>query len=261
MDSVSRFTETVQNYVKYRPNYPPELFHFLLEQYSAGSNNGDRTICDLGAGTGIFTRQLGEFQIGTKIFAIEPNDSMREAAISDEAKNPTPIIEYLKGTAESTGLPSRSVDGVLGAQCFHWFDLEKTIKEIDRIAKPGSFCAAIWNDRVSTGFNEDLERILRRESSSYPKLKRPNDTIQELKQRIPRGQEKQIEYNQPLTLEGLQGRMASTSYVTHGVVNKKAFNEMLAVAFKKHQKNGLIDMVYKTRVFWWRTPTSPGAKL
>jgi ubiquinone/menaquinone biosynthesis C-methylase UbiE len=256
LDSVARFTVTVGDYVKYRPGYPIELFRYLASQFS---NNVD--VAELGAGTGIFTRQLANVGFVRKIYAVEPNDNMRSAAEKERNFGEQRIV-YRKGTAENTGLPSHSVDGVLGAQCFHWFDLGLTLAEINRIAKPGSNCYAIWNDRVNHDFNNDLERVLFAFSKPYPSLKRPDGTILDLKRLIPSGEEITFESNQEMDLRGLIGRMASTSYVAHGVADKISFNNELAKIFEKYQKGGKVIMEYKTRVFHWRTPsTSNQARL
>jgi hypothetical protein len=31
-DNVNRFTKTVENYIKYRPSYPAEIYSFLVQQ-------------------------------------------------------------------------------------------------------------------------------------------------------------------------------------------------------------------------------------
>ncbi len=70
-DNFSRFTDRVDNYVKYRPTYPKEVIDTLRQQ---GINDG-HLIADIGAGTGIFTKIL--LENGFKVVAVEPNDKMR----------------------------------------------------------------------------------------------------------------------------------------------------------------------------------------
>jgi len=259
VDSVERFTATVADYVKYRPGYPDELFSFLQSVTTASSSlrSTERVqieVVELGAGTGIFTRQLAAKAFVKRICAVEPNDSMRQAAVNEHFSSGDVNVSYVQGTAERTGLPSASADIVLGAQCFHWFDLSKALPEIERIGRPGAWCFAIWNDRVEEGFNRSLERILLEFSKPYATLRRPDGTIQDLKHRIPSGTEVAFDYKQDLPLESLIGRMASTSYVTHGVDDMKSFNAALTEAFHRHQRAGVIEMLYQTRVFYWRLP-------
>ena len=59
----------------------------------------------MGAGTGIFTALLARrlAPLGGAVFAVEPNDDMRDAGIRHcEA---LPNVAFLPGTAENTGLP------------------------------------------------------------------------------------------------------------------------------------------------------------
>ena len=44
-------------------------------------------------------------------------------------------------------MPDRSVDVVVAAQCFHWFDLDRALPEIARVLKPGGRLALVWNLR------------------------------------------------------------------------------------------------------------------
>jgi precorrin-6B methylase 2 len=76
MDSKQRFSDRVENYVKYRPSYPKEAVDFL---YADLGMNQHSIITDIGAGTGIFTELL--LERGSRVIAIEPNMEMRNAAI------------------------------------------------------------------------------------------------------------------------------------------------------------------------------------
>src|SRR3984885_881991 len=102
-DPTKRFSDRVENYIKYRPSYPREVLSYLANKckLTAGS-----AIADVGSGTGIFCALL--LAQGYKVYAVEPNESMQEAAIrqfgSDE--NFVPIA----GTAEGTTLPASFVD-------------------------------------------------------------------------------------------------------------------------------------------------------
>jgi 16S rRNA A1518/A1519 N6-dimethyltransferase RsmA/KsgA/DIM1 with predicted DNA glycosylase/AP lyase activity len=75
MDSKKRFSNRVENYIKYRPSYPKEAINFL---YVNLGFNEKSIIADIGSGTGIFTKLL--LERGSKVVAIEPNKEMRNAA-------------------------------------------------------------------------------------------------------------------------------------------------------------------------------------
>jgi ubiquinone/menaquinone biosynthesis C-methylase UbiE len=244
LNPLTRFTATVPNYIKYRPNYPLELFNVLKTKYSSTSA---LNIVEFGAGTGIFTRQLHD-NLQCKIIAIEPNDAMRKAG---EEENGSRNVQFMKAPAENTGLTKGSSQGVVAAQAFHWFELDKVVPEINRICVPGSFCAAIWNDRTDEGINIDIERLLHQFSSSYPSMRRIEDTIIDLKARIPSGEEMSFKHQQVMDLDGFIGRLLSASYITHGVDDKEKFVQALKTTFDNHQKDGLVTSHYRCRMFHW----------
>lgn len=74
-ETTHRFADRVDNYVKYRPHYPKEMFDFLLSENIITSTS---VIADIGSGTGISTEPF--LKMNLKVFAVEPNKEMREAA-------------------------------------------------------------------------------------------------------------------------------------------------------------------------------------
>jgi len=105
----------VADYVRYRPRYPRELLDWLSE--TIGFAPAWR-VADVGSGTGIFAELL--LENGNEVFAVEPNDGMREEAEASLAHFPN--FHSVNGTAEATTLPDHSVNLVTAAQAFHWFD-------------------------------------------------------------------------------------------------------------------------------------------
>jgi hypothetical protein len=49
MDSIERFSSRAENYVKYRPSYPPALLEFMTAELHL---TPAAAIADVGAGTG-----------------------------------------------------------------------------------------------------------------------------------------------------------------------------------------------------------------
>ena len=111
-----RFSDRVENYVKYRPTYPAKVIDTLRQHCSLDS---DAVIADIGAGTGIFTDLL--VRRGFQVLAVEPNDEMRNAAEFRFANEPR--FRSLAGTSERSGLADGSIDLITVAQAFHWFSL------------------------------------------------------------------------------------------------------------------------------------------
>ena len=64
-----------------------------------------------------------------------------------DAAEPHPGVEWIDGTAESTGLHEASVDLAAAFQAFHWFDHPKALAEMVRIVRPGGRAAVVYNER------------------------------------------------------------------------------------------------------------------
>jgi SAM-dependent methyltransferase len=237
MDPRQRFSATVDQYRKHRPDYPVELFDWL------GARVSGRRAADLGAGTGILTRMLAER--GWDAVGVEPNAEMRAAG---EAAG---HARYVAGSAEETGLPDRAFDLVIGAQAFHWFDLDRALPEIDRIAAPGGLAVAVWNVRAERGFAAAYEAVLLRFSADYASVPKPRPTIDALRERRPAAEEVAFAHAQVLDRDGLLGRAWSSSYVVHGVADRAGFDAAMLAAFDRHATDGAVRLEYETVAVHW----------
>src|SRR6266700_3319449 len=102
-DSVERFSNRVENYLKYRPDYPSEIIPFLAENCGL---TPESIIADIGCGTGISSRMF--LENGNRVFGVEPNAAMRDAAVGFLVKFPWFIP--VDGTSDNTTLADASVD-------------------------------------------------------------------------------------------------------------------------------------------------------
>jgi ubiquinone/menaquinone biosynthesis C-methylase UbiE len=102
--------------------------------------DGDRTVVELGAGTGKFTQLL--LQTGAELIAIEPVEAMRE-----KLKRNLPGVKAMAGTAQAIPLKDRVANAVVCAQAFHWFATREALAQIHRVLKPGGYLGLIWNVR------------------------------------------------------------------------------------------------------------------
>ncbi|WP_350293967.1 class I SAM-dependent methyltransferase [uncultured Croceitalea sp.] len=85
---------------------------------------------DIGCGTGNYTIAL--HKKGFRFIGIDPSELMLE-----KARKKCNEIEWLVGSAEKTGLPNNSVDGIIGILTIHhWKDLKKGFSELHRVLKP-----------------------------------------------------------------------------------------------------------------------------
>jgi SAM-dependent methyltransferase len=141
------FGEEAAAYERGRPSYPPEAIDWLLSPDA-------RDVLDLGAGTGKLTIRLVER--GLDVVAVDPIPEMLELLSASLPGTPA-----LLGTAEEIPLPDNSVDSVLVAQAWHWFDPERAAKEVARVLRPGGRLGLVWNTRDERlGWVKDLGRIV-----------------------------------------------------------------------------------------------------
>jgi SAM-dependent methyltransferase len=123
-------------YAEHRPGYPAAALDWALAPIAA-SEPRERTLLDLGAGTGkLTTALLGR---GT-VIAVEPDPAMLA-----ELRRRLPDVDAREGSAESIPLPTGSVDTVLVGQAWHWFDTGRALPELARVLRPGGVLAALWN--------------------------------------------------------------------------------------------------------------------
>ena len=132
-EQANSFGRAVDEYERARPSYPQEAVDWLVP-------DGVRTVLDLGAGTGKFTRSL--VARGLEVIAVEPDDVMRAALAAA-----LPPVRAIKGTAEAIPVPDASVDVITAAQSWHWVDESRALPEVARVLKPGGSLALVWNLR------------------------------------------------------------------------------------------------------------------
>jgi ubiquinone/menaquinone biosynthesis C-methylase UbiE len=247
MNSKVRFSNRVDNYVKYRPTYPTEAIDFILKEFNI---NSETIIADIGSGTGIFTQLLTNYP--AMIYAVEPNNEMRNAAeiILNNEKSFTSI----NGSSESTNLDSNSIDLVTVAQAFHWFDIPKTKIEFKRILKQDGKVLLIWNNRLTnTDFLNEYDSILKQHANDYNEVNHRNVSTDTLKSFFANEivKIKTFQNVQKFDFEGLMGRLLSSSYSPMpGENNYLIIKTKLEELFKIHNINGFIDFNYETGLYW-----------
>ena len=131
----ARFSDRVENYVRYRPGYPTEVIDLLRSQCGL---RPEHVVADIASGTGFFTRLL--LENGNSVFAVEPNAEMRETG--EHVLEGYDRLVSVAGTAEETTLSSNSVDFVTAAQAAHWFDLGTHARGISTHPAPGRLVRA-----------------------------------------------------------------------------------------------------------------------
>lgn len=248
MDNTQRFTNRVDTYVKFRPSYPKEAIDYLYEVVGLSLSSH---VADIGAGTGIFSKLL--LERGSKLTAVEPNQAMREAAESALGGNPN--FCTATGSAEHTGLPDQSVDFIVCAQAFHWFDRPAAQIEFRRILKPGGKAVLVWNSRLTHGtpFLVEYEQLLHRFSTDYVQVNHKNISPEELALFFKEGDlhEGRFQNRQLFDFQGLSGRLLSSSYSpAPGHPNYEPMMAELRKLFDRNEYMGTVSFDYETEVFW-----------
>jgi len=248
-NATSRFSDRVENYLRYRPGYPPEVLGALQAKCGLTQNG---VIADIASGTGIWTRTL--LENGNHVFGVEPNAEMREAG--ERLLAAFPNFTSLAGTAEATTLPERSVDFVTAAQAAHWFDRERARREFRRILKPGGWLVLLWNERIidSTPFLRDYEQLLLTYGTDYNEVRHERTTAAVSEFFTPAlFEERTFPMKQEFDYAGLEGRLLSSSYApgTDHPQHAPMLRELRRM-FALHQVQQQVAFEYKTRMFFGR---------
>jgi len=242
----TRFTDRVKNYIKHRPSYPAEVIGYLK---SEGNLRSDSVIADIGSGTGISAELF--LKNGNVVYGIEPNDAMREAA--EKLLSAYSNFRSINASAEDTTLPNNSIDLIICAQAFHWFDIPKVKIEFKRILKPSGRVCLIWNERILDGnpFLVEYEKLLIKYGTDYKNVRHENIDEEKLNEFFEnRYIKKTFPNKQVFDLAGVTGRLLSSSY-TPGY-DSPLYEPMLAELneiFEKNQVNGFIEFLYFTNVY------------
>lgn len=248
-DNTTRFSNRVEDYVKYRPDYPVGIIHYLQQQYHLTT---DKLIADIGAGTGISAALF--LNAGYRVIAIEPNKEMREKAV--ELLSDFPGFQTIDGTAEDTRLDASSVDAIIAGQAFHWFEPESTRAEWKKRLKENGIVALIWNERLTESpFEKEYDQLIVHHGKDYIKVDHRNISDAHIAAFFHPAtcQLTTFPNKQVFPWEGLKGRLLSSSYMpAAGDPGYDAMISDLEALFHKYAENGLITISYTTKLYTGR---------
>ena len=214
--------------------------------------SADWGIADVGSGTGLLAEVF--LKHGNRVFGVEPNAEMRGAGETFLRKYPG--FSSVAGSAEATGLDSGSIDLIAAGQAFHWFDRERTRQEFERILKPGGWIALVWNERLTnTPFLAAYEEMVRRYSPEYEKVDHRQVTDEVVEEFFRPGAVRGfvLPNYQEFDLEGLQGRLLSSSYVPlEGEAGHGEMLERNEKIFREYEQHGRVRFEYDTKLYCGR---------
>lgn len=156
MAESSMFDTLASAYAGSRPTYPDAVFEAMADL--AGRPLAGSRVADVGAGTGIFSRQLQER--GAAVTAVELSEPMLRRLVAD-----SPGVRAVLGSAHALPLRTGSADFVTFAQAWHWVDPELAVPEVLRVLAPGGALACVWNKPVSDapwrlGYNDRIRELI-----------------------------------------------------------------------------------------------------
>ncbi len=242
-----RFSDRVDAYGRSRPGYPAALYDRLL----TGRRPDTDRIAEIGSGTGIFSREL--LRRGYAVAGVEPNAEMRAAA--EKSQSGWPRFESIAGSAEDTGLDATSIDLLVSAQAFHWFDFEKTRIEATRILRPGGTVAWVWNSRrvSGTAFAEAYERFLERWATDYLAVRESYAVRERLGAFFPGSPLGRAVFDNHQTLDhhGFRLRVLSASYMpSEADARHSRMLDAIDRLFAEHQQGGQVRLRFDAELFW-----------
>jgi ubiquinone/menaquinone biosynthesis C-methylase UbiE len=144
------FGRVAEAYARTRPAYPRAAVDRAAAELGLGEG---ATVLDLASGTGTLTRALRERF--ARVIAVEPDAGMRARHEGD----------VLDGTAEEIPLEDGAVAAVFVGEAFHWFDYDRALAEIRRVAVSGlAILGRLWGVKQQPGllpaeFERDLDEI------------------------------------------------------------------------------------------------------
>ncbi len=155
------FSRHAELYRRYRPTYPDAVFAWL-----ASLTTSRAMALDVGTGNGQAAVKLADH-----FDAVLATDA---SAAQVDAATPHPRVDYRVARAEDSGLADATVDLVLAAQAFHWFDFEAFFAECRRVVRPGGVVAALtyFHPTVTPAVDAVLARYIDHVRADWPPERR-----------------------------------------------------------------------------------------
>lgn len=246
-DTYSQYSRVVQDYILYRPHYPPQLIDLLRTECALSP---DHIVADVGSGTGLLTRLF--LKNGNRVYGVEPNPDMRGAA--ESLMRSYSAFTSVNGTAEATTLADHSVHLIAVGQAFHWFNHELTRPEFLRILIPHGWVVLVWNIPLNNGtaFGNAYEQFWRtyvNANEQFRDPQRPSYVTRFFEGGSIR--EARLDNAQVCDFEALKGRILSASRAPQADDPRyRLMLDDLARLFNRYQQGGSVTLDYDTRIVY-----------
>ncbi len=257
MADTNAFENLADDYDAFRPDYPSEIME-ALRKFTVSENVAGRHIIDVGAGTGISTREMAA-AFGPRYFVTGLESCLpmlRKAALHPKACD---TIAYVVSAAENLPIGDASVCLVATAQAIQWFDRPIFYREAARILQPGGVLAIMQNNRdwQNNPFLEAYEEFLETSGDNYNRFYRSFDVVKELAgiERFTRAERVTTSWNRPMTVDDFIG-MSFSSSKTKSIVQQFGKNrvrqELMNLAAKYQSVDGRLTISYTTELYMVR---------
>jgi ubiquinone/menaquinone biosynthesis C-methylase UbiE len=137
------FSLQSNQYVKFRPTYPHELYDYIQTLIQPR-----QCAWDCGTGNGQVAQELANYF--DKVYATDISEKQIENAVQKSN------IIYKVESAEKTSFANNSFDLITVAQAIHWFNFGEFYKEVERTIKPNGILAVIGYGLIQTNPSTDI---------------------------------------------------------------------------------------------------------
>ncbi|SHL10163.1 class I SAM-dependent methyltransferase [Hymenobacter psychrotolerans] len=144
---LDRFSSQADLYARYRINYPPELYAWLLPRVP-----GRERAWDCATGNGQVAAELARHFAHVEATDISTAQLAQAPAL--------PHVTYRKSGAEHTPFAAASFDLVTVGQALHWFDMAAFNQEVRRVLRPDGVVAE-WGYGLVQLQHPALDALLR----------------------------------------------------------------------------------------------------
>jgi ubiquinone/menaquinone biosynthesis C-methylase UbiE len=242
-NNINKFTDKAENYAKYRLDYPIEILNYFYDY----DFNKTSLIADIGSGTGKLSKLF--LENGNIVYAVEPNDNMRNMAYS--LLNGFNNFISINGSAENTTLLNGIIDFAVVGQAFHWYDAQNALNEFKRILKNNGVLVLVWYSRkTNSPFFSEYDNMLKR-FPAYNGNDHKNTSDEIIEKYYSKDYKKIILENcRELTFTELLGSFSSSSYTpkegTQEYIESKILLEKI---FGKYEIDGKIIFEYEFTIY------------
>ena len=227
------FSAQSQDYARYRPGYPPDLFEFL-----SSLTENHETAWDCATGNGQAASGLSQYY--KKIIATDISEKQMSFGIQKDN------IQYKVGAAENSGLENESADLITVSQAYHWLNWDQFHKEAHRVGKPNAV-VAVWMYNRMMIENPVLEELYERFYFDImgpywdPERRYVDDNYETVKFDFKDASRKQFQSVVNWTIEEFMGYLASWS------ANQK---------FQIQNKHSAVDLIKNEVRSAWKNVTT-----